>query len=294
MRVRNISVVADICAGLAAFFLFVFGDAFTHLAADLRTCIVTLAVLFLGTGFLRGRSAPENAWLKGLLVSSGGSLVLLVLLWAQLFHLVVVVLVSVAMLSAICGVRARRLWSRSATEAALTLVVPLAVLGLVVVTSVPAFATRMATREMSAPAPAFSIGRLDGTMMNSAEFRGRVVVLNYWASWCPACRREMPELEKLYRRYRSNPRVSFWAVDVQEAGETPEKARAFMQNGGYTLPIAVGSEKSVEGLRLDGFPALMIMDAAGRVRLIHTGYDRSEALQAKLSGEIEALLAEHR
>jgi len=293
MRVRIISVVADILTGLAALFLFFLGDGFIHLAADLRTCIVSLAVVFLGAGFVRGQGRPGNAWLKGLLVSSGGSLVLLILLWSRLFHLVVVMLLLIANLSAICGVHARRLWGRSATEAALTLFVPLAALALVVMTMVPALATRIANRETSAPAPDFSISRLDGTVVNSAEFRGRVVVLDYWATWCPACRREMPELEKLYQRYKGNRRVSFWAVDVQGNGETPEKAQAFMQNEGYTLPIALGSEKSSERLNPDGFPSLVIIDTTGRVRLIHTGYDRSEQFQAKLSAQIDTLLAEH-
>ena len=292
MRVRIISVVADILTGLVAFFLFILGDAFIHLAADLRVCIVSLAVLYLGAGFVRGQGRPGNAWLKGLLVSSGGSLVLLILLWGQLYHLVVAMLLLIANLSAICGVRARHLWGRSATRAALTLFVPLAALALVVMTTIPALVTRIATRATSAPAPDFSISRLDGTVVNSAEFRGRVVVLDYWATWCPACRREMPELEKLYQRYKENSRVSFWAVDVQGNGETPEKAQAFMQTAGYTLPIALGSEKSSEKLNPEGFPSLVIIDTAGRVRLIHTGYDRSEQYQAKLSAEIDTLLAE--
>lgn len=292
MRVRIISVAADILTGLAVFFLFILGDAFIHVAADLRLCIVTLSVLYLGAGFVRGQSRPGNAWLKGLLVSSGGSIVLLIVLWGQLHHLVVAMLFLIANLSAICGVRARHLWGRSAARAGLTILVPLAALVLVVVTTIPGLATRIATREMRAAAPIFSISRLDGTVVNSAEFHGRVVVLDYWATWCPACRREMPELEKLYQRYKGDSRVSFWAVDVQMGGETPEKARAFMQNAGYTLPIALCSEKSSEGLEPEGFPSLVIIDTAGRVRLIHTGYDRSEQLQAKLSGEIDTLLTE--
>jgi thiol-disulfide isomerase/thioredoxin len=293
MRVEIISVVADILTGLAAFFLFILGDAFVHLAADLRLCIVSLAVLYLAAGFVRGQGGPGNVWLKGILVSSGGSLVLLILLWGQLLHPVVAMLLLIANLSAICGVRARRLWLRSATRAALMLLVPLTALALVVVTAIPGFATRIATRQMTAAAPLFSIRKLDGTLVNSAEFQGRVVVLDYWATWCPACRREMPELEKLYQRYQGNSRVSFWAVDVQDGGETPEKARAYMQNAGYTLPIALGSETSSEALlKPEGFPSLVIIDTLGRVRLIHTGYDRSEQFQTRLSGEIDTLLAE--
>ena len=292
MRVRIISVMADILTGLAALFFFLFGDTFIHLAADLRICIVSLAVLYIGAGFIRGQGGPGNAWLKGLLVSSGGTLVLLILLWSQLFHVVVVMLLLIANLSAICGVQARRLWGRSATKAAVALFVPLASLVLIVVTAVPALATRMATHETSAPLPEASINRLDGTAVNFAEYRGRVVVLDYWATWCPACRREMPELEKLYQHYKRNSRVTFWAVDVQGNGETPEKAKAFMQNEGYTVPIALGSEKSSEQVNPEGFPSLVILDADGRVRLIHTGYDRSEQLQTRISGEIDTLLAE--
>ncbi len=144
---------------------------------------------------------------------------------------------------------------------------------------------------MSAAAPIFSFKKLDGTVVNSAEFRGSVVVLDYWATWCQACRREMPELRKLYQRYQGNSRISFWAVDVQSGGR-PEKTTAFMQNAGYTLPIAFGSENSSQALNPEGFPSLVIIDTAGRVRLIHTGYDRSEQLESRLSGEIDALLSE--
>jgi protein-disulfide isomerase-like protein with CxxC motif len=102
----------------------------------------------------------------------------------------------------------------------------------------------------------------------------------------------MPELERLYRRYQGNSKVSFWAVDVQKNGETPEKARGFMQKAGYTLPVAFGNEKCLEGLSVEDFPSLIIIDTSGRIRLVHTGYDRSEELQAKLSREIETLLDE--
>lgn len=293
MKVKVISVVADIVTGFAAFFVFMLADAFIHTAADLRLCVVSLAALYLVAGFVRGQAGPENVWLKGLLVSSLGSVVLLLLLWGQLFHLVVVMLLLVANLSAICGVHARRLGPRSPARAAFALLVPLAALVLVVVTAFPGLATRIATHQVSAAAPSFSIRKLDGTVVNAAELRGHVVVLDYWATWCPACRREMPELEKLYQRYQGNPRVSFWAVDVQDGGETPEKARAFMQNAGYTLPIALGGETSSEGLlKEEGFPSLVIIDTLGRVRLIHSGYDRAEQFQTRLSGEIDALLAE--
>ncbi len=291
MRTEIVSLIADVFAGLAALLLFLLGDGYFHVASDLRLAVVSLAVLYLAAGLLRGRGRPENAWLKGLVVGSGGSLVMLILLWNQLFHLEVAVLLLVANLAAICGVHIRRLWAaHSRVRAGVIFLVPLGVLVVAALTVVPTLATRIASQKMSALAPAFSINRFDGTEVSSAELRGHVVVLDFWATWCPACRREMPELEKLYRRYQGDSRVSFWAVDMQENGETPEKARAFMQKAGYTLPLALGQEERLKGLELGGFPSLVIIDTAGRIRLVHTGYDRSEKFQAELAGEIDKLL----
>jgi thiol-disulfide isomerase/thioredoxin len=291
MRRTLLSVSADVLTGLAALALFLLGDIFIHVAADLRIGVVSLALLYLVAGFVRGHGRPGNAWLKGVLVSSGGSLVLLVLLWNQLPHASLALLLLSANLFAICGVRVRYLWAaQSGTRAGLTLFVSLAALIVAALTTIPPLTTRFATRKTSESAPTFSVSRLDGTVVNSSDLRGRVVVLDFWATWCPACRREMPELEKLYRRYQGNSKVSFWAVDVQEGGDTPEKAQDFMQKSGYTLPVAFASQKLCDALSPQGFPSLIIMDASGQIRLVHTGYDRSEQFQGELSTEIDALL----
>jgi thiol-disulfide isomerase/thioredoxin len=293
MRSTLISVVADVLTGLTALALFVLGDIFFHIGADLRVGIVVLAILYLCAGLVRGHGRPGSALLKGFLVSSASTLVVLVLLWGETHHAILALLLVVAILFTICGARVRHLWAaQSAARGAILLFVALAALVAAAVTTIPPLTTRIATRKTSAPVPTFSISRLDGTVVNSSDFRGRVVVLDFWATWCPACRREMPELDKLYRRYQGNSRVSFWAVDVQKGGETPEKARDFMQKAGYTLPVALGSQKAYDALSLQGLPSLIIIDASGRIRLVHTSYDCSEQLQKELSQEIDKLLDE--
>jgi thiol-disulfide isomerase/thioredoxin len=293
MRSRLISGTADILAGLVAFVLFVVADSFLHVASDLREAVVVLSLLYLAVGLLRGTGRPDNAWLKGLLVASGGTLVMFVLLWNQILHVFLAILLLVANLSTVWGVRARRIWShRSALKWGMILLAPVAMFVLVVFTTIPTVATRVATRRTSVPAPVFSMTASGGGQINSAGLHGRVVVLSFWATWCPACRRELPELDQLYRRYRSNSSVSFWGVDVLGNGETAAKAEDFMQKAGYALPLAFGNEKSSEDLGGDGLPFLIIMDKFGRVRLVHNGYDRSEPLQSELSKVIEALLNE--
>ena len=108
-------------------------------------------------------------------------------------------------------------------------------------TAVPTLATRIASKEISAPVPAFSINRVDGTEVSSAELRGRVVVLDFWAPWCPACRREMPELEKLYHRYQGNSRVSFWAVDMQKNGRLQKRLAPSCRARATLCPSLLGT-----------------------------------------------------
>ena len=293
MRSRLISGTADILAGLAALVLFVVADSFLHVAADLRVGVVVLSLLCLAAGLLRGTGRPDNAWLKGLLVASGGTLALLVLAWNGISHAFLAILLLVANLFTVWGVRARHLWShQSAVKWGLILLAPVTALVLFAFTMIPTVANRVLTRRITVPAPAFSMTASGGGQINSAELRGRVVILSFWATWCPACRRELPELDKLYRHYQNNSSVSFWAVDVTGNGETAAKAKDFMRKASYALPLAFANEKSSEDLGGDGLPFLLIMDKFGRVRLVHNSYDGSEPLQRELSKVIEALLNE--
>jgi len=287
------SIAVDALAGLAALVLFVLADSRFHVGADLREGLAVLAALYLCAGALRGHGRPRAAWLKGLMVGSAGSVVLIALGWGSIHHAVLAVLLLTANLFAVCGVRLRHLWqTRSVAGMTATLIVAAAALATVNAAAIPPLMTRIATRRTSAQAAAFSISSPDGTTLGPADFRGSVVVLDFWATWCPPCRREMPVLDGLYRRYRHDPKVRFWAVDVQKNGDTPAKAREFMQSAGYTLPLAFADEKALEPLALEGFPSLVVIDRRGRTRLLHIGYDGSERLQAELSREIDALLEE--
>ena len=111
MRSTLVSGTVDILAGLAALVVFLLADGFIHVAADLRGAVLALSVLCLSAGLLRGNGRPVNAWLKGLLVASGGTLALIVLLWNQIHHAFLAILLLVMYLFTVCGVRARRLWS---------------------------------------------------------------------------------------------------------------------------------------------------------------------------------------
>lgn len=87
-------------------------------------------------------------------------------------------------------------------------------------------------RVRSGPAPDFTLQLFDGGTFRLSEQRGKVVVVNYWASWCPPCREEAPVLERAWRRYRDQG-VVFVGLDIWD---TETDARAFIRQFGITYP----------------------------------------------------------
>ncbi len=100
--------------------------------------------------------------------------------------------------------------------------------------------TPTSTASSSAPAaPDFSVPALDGSKLSLSDFRGKYVLLNFWASWCPPCKAEMPELHAYYRSYQDKG-FTLLAINVND---DPNSARAFIEANGFTFPV---------GLDLDG------------------------------------------
>jgi hypothetical protein len=175
MRRRIITVVVDILAGVAVLVLFAVAADYLHVGASLSTAVVTLAVLSLAAGVLRGRGMPSSAWLKGVLVGSGCILVSLLLGWGQMAHSVLAVFLVAEGFFIICGVQARRLWTaRSVGNAVAMLLAPLGALVIVALMAIPALTWSISTRQMTQPAPAISFTALDGDIVSSPAFRGRV------------------------------------------------------------------------------------------------------------------------
>ena len=118
--------------------------------------------------------------------------------------------------------------------------------------------------KVGAPAPAFSLPRLDGRgQVSLASLRGKTVVLNFFASWCRPCKREAPDLESLWRRYRSDG-VVVLGVD---SGDTKGSARQFLDAHGVTYPIVFDpGEKLAQGpYALPGLPVTYVINRVGRV-----------------------------
>lgn len=262
----------------------------THVFTDMRELFLGMALLFAIVGFGRGRCPPANRWLKALLLVSLCMLVLGFASGAPALMLGLIVGISYA--AALVGISGRRGWATNRTRSTATMGTVLAAIGMGSVFGAPVLASRLATHPANRPIPEFSVTRLDGAVVNSSEFKGRVVVLDFWATWCTPCRQEFPELERLYQRYHANPDVTFLAIDVNRESETPDKAREFMQKAGYTIPAAYDANDAVARLKAEGYPHLLLLDKSGHVRLEHVGYDGAERFVENLAREIDKLLSE--
>jgi DsbE subfamily thiol:disulfide oxidoreductase len=110
------------------------------------------------------------------------------------------------------------------------------------------------------PAPDFTLPNLEGKKLALKDFRGRLLLLNFWASWCVACREEMPAMERLYQKYRDQGFVIL-GVNVKD---DKKSALSFVKELKITFPIAFDPAGEVGLLYgASGLPASYLIDAKG-------------------------------
>jgi peroxiredoxin len=133
----------------------------------------------------------------------------------------------------------------------------------------------------STPAPSFSLVTLDGDTIRSADLKGKVLVVNFWATWCIPCRVEMPSMQKLHERHAGDDLVVL-GVSVDVGGVGP--VRTFLRERHVTYPVG----RVTEPLRrafggIAGIPTTFVIDRRGIVRHRVVGYFAPPALEASVS-----------
>jgi thiol-disulfide isomerase/thioredoxin len=108
----------------------------------------------------------------------------------------------------------------------------------------------------------FTLPLLDGTNQRLSDLKGKVVFLNFWATWCPPCRQEMPSMETLYQRFKGQG-LEILAVDCQEGAQD---VSAFMRKNGLTFPAALDTSGAVSGdYGISAIPTTYIIDRSGKI-----------------------------
>jgi peroxiredoxin len=123
--------------------------------------------------------------------------------------------------------------------------------------------------ELDQNAPDFTLKSLNGENLRLEEYRGKVVLINFWATWCGPCRQEMPILDRIRQRYQG---AGFEVLGVNVEGKDP-KARKIAKKMGVSFPILFDDSQQISAdYNLQGMPFSVLVDRAGQVRYIHTGY----------------------
>jgi len=122
---------------------------------------------------------------------------------------------------------------------------------------------------VSAPAPDFTLRSMNGPNLRLKEQRGQVVLINFWATWCAPCRKEMPHLNRLYDKYRASGFVLL-GVNVDDDARNAVDVAAQL---GVKFPVLLDTDKKVSHLYdLNSMPSTVVIDRDGRVRYLHRGY----------------------
>ncbi len=118
------------------------------------------------------------------------------------------------------------------------------------------------------PAPDLSLNDLQGNPVSLAGYRGRVVLVNNWATWCPPCKAELPTLEAYFKTHQDQ---KFILIGI-EAGEPANEVSRFVQDYKLTYPVWLDpQQKATEAFQNDGLPSSYILDETGTVRLMWNG-----------------------
>lgn len=128
---------------------------------------------------------------------------------------------------------------------------------------------------LNAASPTFAVPKKDGTSIASSDLKGKVVLLNFFATWCPPCREELPRLQKeIWEKYKDNPKFELMVLAREQDWN---KIDAFVAEHKYSLPFYPDLKRNVFGLFADqGIPRNVVLDAQGNVIYQSLGYEKKE------------------
>ena len=129
-------------------------------------------------------------------------------------------------------------------------------------------------------APDFTVYDGDGNAVHLSDFKGKPVVLNFWASWCGPCKMEMPDFEAKCKELEGN--VVFMMINATDGGrETVDTAKAFLAESGYTFPVYYDTEYSaIYAYGVNAFPTTFFIDAEGNLIAYGQGAMSADTLQS--------------
>jgi thiol-disulfide isomerase/thioredoxin len=239
----------------------------------LSLALIAIAFLSVIAGFFRGKN-PNQGILKKVVLMSPIYFLLIIPVLNGVFYLISVIVVVLTGIAT--GIYARRLLPKNALKALSlfsSFTVSVLLFSLILL---PSWLDSMMWEKTNYKAPEFTLLTFDGDTIKSSDFNNKVIVIDFWATWCKPCIKQFPVIEKLYKE---NKDVAFFLIHTQKGGDTFEKALKFIKQSNYDLPFVSDVENmTYEKFNITSIPRLIIIDKKGVVKFTHTGYIESENL----------------
>jgi peroxiredoxin len=123
--------------------------------------------------------------------------------------------------------------------------------------------------DATGPAPAFTLTDLSGASRALSQYKGQVVMVNFWATWCGPCQQEMPLLDQMYKKFKP---VGFTLIGVNVDKDEPP-VKELLARKPVSFPVLLDPTNAVsKAYHLDEMPSSVIIDRNGTIRYVHRGY----------------------
>lgn len=141
--------------------------------------------------------------------------------------------------------------------------------------------------EQNIPASNFRLQDLNGKEVSLEDYKGKILILNFWATWCVPCVGELEQLKIAYKKYEGNSKIAFAFVSTDEK---KEKVPVEAKKRNYQFPILYADEKIEDDYKVDSVPTLLIIDGQRNIRFQKTGFNNNGYYLKELDWMIEAAM----
>lgn len=154
---------------------------------------------------------------------------------------------------------------------------------------IPSVSTWVSIKESNKRIPTFEVVSLDGKKLHSSELQGKIVIVDFWATWCAPCIAEFKELEKFQNQVKNNHGVVVLVINEDDGGNM-DVSRKFLAKRSFNLPFYVDSMgMAYKAFEANAYPALYVIDKKSNIRLVKSGFNPSEDIFQILSDKTQEL-----